>query len=364
MKLIFWSLLLSVVASCSGVKVKQKVYVVERERESIVSFDHNGEEERISNLGNLNHATIKFKNGFGYVLARDGFISKFDIDTNKLIHKVKIGKSGIGLTFIQDYIAIVNYDPNSVVILDQNLNVLKVVETKSRNVGVKVFNQFLVFSLMDTNQIWVLDSSKDFATVKVIESAGNMPFDALIKDNLYIVGFFHGGDVGLLNLNNFNYHRLRISDAQEKTVLKVPHFGYWGIIGNQAIIPMVSANKLLVVDLLTLQTKQEITLPGNPVFAIVSPNKEWMAVNFSGDYEDNISIIDLKTLKPVKDLSIGRRVMHLRFSLDGKSLYASTYFDHKLHTLSTKDWSVLKQETVANPSGIFIPETSEMAHEK
>jgi len=350
-----------VLLSCSSSRIAgqaEKIYVVERERESLFVLDH-GHEKIIKDLGNLNHATMKFDKGFGYVLARDGYIAKIDTEKDELVKKVKIGKSGIGITFIDQYIAVVNYDPQSVVLLDKDLNVIKTIETQSRNVGIKAHKNLLVFSLMDKNQILVLDAKKDFQTVQTFEHVGQLPFDALIKDDKYIVGFFNEAAIGILNLTSMNYEKLTFKDAGDRLVYKVPHFGYWGIIGNAAIVPLAAEKKLLVLDLETSKALKEINLPGNPVFAAVSPDKTKLIVNYSGDHENIISVVDLKKLEKETDLEVGKRVMHLRFSPDGKSAYVTSYFDNSLKTIDTSKWKVVEERKVATPSGIFISGSKE-----
>lgn len=348
--------------ACSGMKnqtnTDEKIYVVERERESLFVLD-NGNEKLIDDLGNLNHATMKFKDKFGYVLARDGYISKVDVNSNKLVKKVKVGKSGIGITFIGNYIAIVNYDPNSVVILDQDLNVLETINTSSRNVGVKTYKNFLIFSLMDSNQIWILDANKKFEVVKKFENIGNLPFDALIKDNKYVVGFFNEAAVGILDIDKLEYKKIVLKDRENNLVYKVPHFGYWGVVDNKAIVPIVADKKLLVIDLETMSPINEIKLKGNPVFAAMSPDKKELVVNYSGDYENYISFINLTDYQIKKELEVGKRVMHLRYSLNSQKLFVSTYFDNSLRVYSSKDTSLLKTYKVATPSGIFSSELKE-----
>lgn len=342
--------------SCSTAPVSlngSKIYVVEREREALFVLDQ-GKEKIIKDLGNLNHATMKFDNGYGYVLARDGFISKINIDKDELVKKVKIGKSGIGITFIDKYIAVVNYDPQSVVLLDKDLNIIKTVETQSRNVGIKSYKDYLVFSLMDKNQIMVLDAKKDFAIVKTFEDVGQLPFDALIKEDKYIVGFFNEAAIGILNLSSMQYEKLVFKDTGDKLVMKVPHFGYWGVVGNTAIVPLAAEKKLLVLDLTTSKALKEIPLIGNPVFASVSPDKKKLIVNYSGDQENLISVVDIRSLEKEADVEAGRRVMHLRFSPDGKKAYVTSYFDNSLKTIDTSKWKVVDERKVATPSGIFI----------
>lgn len=354
-------LCLLALVGCSHVvqrPLDEKIYVVERERESVFVLDH-GNEKHIRDLGNLNHATMKFVGDYGFVLARDGYLSKIDSKSDQLIKKVKIGKSGIGITFIQDKVVVVNYDPNSVVILDQDLNIVKTIETESRNVGVKTYKNLLVFSLMDKNQIWVLDASKNFEVLKKFDDIGLLPFDALIKDQKYIVGFFNEAAVGILDVESLSYKKIQLKDKQDKLVLKVPHFGYWGVVENTAIVPIVSDNKLLALDLVTAQPIKEIPLIGSPVFAAVSPDKKNLIVNYSGDKENFVSVVDLRKMEKIKDLEVGKRVMHLRYSQKSDAVYVTTYFDNSLRIIDANDWSVLNEVKVATPSGIFLDSLKE-----
>jgi protein NirF len=349
-----------VLFSCSNLAVNhntnEKIYVVERERESLSVINNQKEFTTIKDLGNLNHATLKFNGGFAYVLARDGYISKIDTANDSLVKKIKIGKSGIGIIFTDTQVVIVNYDPNSVVILDFDLNVQKIIETNSRNVGVKTWNNFLVFSLMDKNEIWVLDSKKDFKLVHKIENAGNLPFDALIKDNLYIVGFFNESSVGVLDLVNLSYKTITLSQPTDQTTYKVPHFGYWGIVGDVAIVPMVASKKLLLIDLKNIKPLREIDLIGQPVFAAVSPDKKSVVVSYSGEQEDYITIIDTDKFAQKIDMPAGRRIMHFRYSNDGNFFYTSSYFENKVNIFETKKWKKIGSIAVSTPSGIFIKE--------
>lgn len=357
MKRIIFLFIGALAISCSALQkntTPEKVYVVEREREALTVIKNNTESEKISDLGNLNHATMKFRGDFAYVLARNGYISKIDTKNDVLVKKVQVGQSGIGITFINNHLAMVNYDPLSVVVLDEDLNVLKTIETDSRNVGVKSWKNLLVFSLMDKNEIWVLDADKNYEVVKTVKDIGELPFDALIKDHIYIVGLFNEGAVGVLDLKTFNYHKISIKDATGGLVFKVPHFGYWGVVGDEAVVPLSGNKSLLVIDLNKMQGKKEIPLPGNPVFASVSPDKKFLSINYSGDEEDLISVFRTSDWSKVADIKAGKRVMHLRYSQSRDVLYVSSYFENKVHILSTKTWEKIRSIPVSTPSGIFL----------
>ena len=100
----------------------------------------------------------------------------------------------------------------------------------------------------------------------------------------------------------------------------------------------------------------EVQLIGRPVFAAVSPDKKTLAVNFSGDQEDFISLVDTNSKKVMTSFKAGKRIMHLRFSSDSQLLYATSYFENKLHIFEMKTNKVKFSLPVSTPSGIFIEE--------
>jgi len=103
----------------------QKIYVVERERGSVAVIAGDRVVGEIRNLGNLNHATLKFMNDYAYVVSRDGFISRIDTERDQLIKSVKVGESTIGFTFCGDKVVVANYEPYTVVFLSAELEPLQ-----------------------------------------------------------------------------------------------------------------------------------------------------------------------------------------------------------------------------------------------
>lgn len=332
----------------------EKIYVVERERERLAVIENGVFSGEIGNLGNLNHATVKFNKNFMYVISRDGYLSQIETVSDSLIKQVKVGKSGIGFIFTGDMVAVANYDPHDVVILDESLSTLKKIETNSKNVGIKSWKRFLIFALMDKDEIWVLDSEKNFEVHKMIKNAGGMPFDALMSENKYIVGLFNKGSVGMLDVNTMNYSRRNLRRGEGEAIFKIPHFGTWGVYKDSAFIPAVGERRLHIVDINSFKHSGYIDLTGLPVFVAVSPDGRYIAVNYSGDKEDFLTVVDAKSRKVLNDIKAGKRIMHIRFSEDSRRLYLSSYFDNTVRVLDTNEWKVLDEITVPTPSGIFI----------
>jgi protein NirF len=344
---------LALLLLCS-VAQAEKFYVVERERGNLAVIEDQKLTGEIEGLGSLNHATVKFYKGSAYVVSRDGYLSRIDVATDRLVKKVKVGESAIGFIFIKDHVAVANYDPGSVVILDPDLNIIKRIETGSRNVGIKTWKNKLVFSLMDEDAIWVVDADKDFEVVHKAEKVGKMPFDAMISENHYVNGFFHETFFGYLDLESFEYKTIPLEQKDGEVLFKIPHFGLWGLTEEEILLPAVRDRKLHFLDRTDFSYKGALELDGNPVFVVTSPDGKHAAVSFSGDYENHLAIVDPETHKVVSDIDAGRRVMHFRYSADGSKLYLSSFFDNKVKVFNTQNWELLTEIPVPTPSGVFL----------
>jgi len=100
--------------------------------------------------------------------------------------------------------------------------------------------------------------------------------------------------------------------------------------------------------------KKHFDLEGLPVFVVVSPDSKYLAVNYSGDKEDFVSVIDLEKDTLVKSSPVGKRVMHLRFSTDSSMLYISSYFESKVKAFEVPQLKLVWEVTVHYPSGVFL----------
>ncbi len=332
----------------------ETVYVVQRERQSLAVIEDGKWQGEIPDLGDTSHTTVKFSGGFGYAISRDGYVSKIDPKTHKVLKKVEVGNSGIGLNFVRDFVAVANYDPGTVVILDRDLSVKKMIETGSRNVGIKSLENKLIFALMEKNEVWILDADKDFELMKKFTDVGELPFDALLADRRYIVGFFNDVRLGSVNLDTLNYEPLVLDQGDKETVLKIPHFGQWGVAGGSVFIPANKDKKLHIVSLADFSYQGTIDLIGTPVFVAASPDGKILAVNYSGEKENFITIVDAVARKVERNIDAAKRVMHFRFASSGKELFVSSYFENQMKIFKVKTWEETGHVDVATPSGIFL----------
>jgi len=347
--------------------ITEKVFVVERESESLAVIVHGLTKSHMKNMHNMNHGIIKFDGKDAYLISRDGYVVHFDPEREKVLHEYKTSKSAIGFVIGKNYVAVANYDDKSVDILTRDLKPIDKIKTGSKNVGIKIYKDMLVFAEMDNDKVMVLkdeNSGKGAPKFKKFKEfkVGKMPFDAMIENNTYIVGFFLSKSFGVIDLDSMKYREIAVTAKDNKPVLKVPHFGFWSLSDDKTFIPAVGSSAVMVYDK-DFKFIKNIETKGLPVFTSISPDKKYLAVTFSGKDFPTIQIVDTKTLKIIKTFTFTGKVLHVRWSKVDGSLYASVNGgnsdrdSNKVNVINTKEW-FLEREIfqVKAPSGIFIYE--------
>ena len=357
-KLVFG--LLAVGLLVVGLDAKEKFFVVERESSSLAVIENGLPKSYMKNMHNMNHGVVKFYGNDGYVISRDGYVIKFDPRKEKILKEYKTSDSAIGFIVTKNYVAVANYDDKSVDILDRDLNPIKKIVTGSKNVGIKTYKNYLIFSQMDNDKITVLKDKNNgrgkpnFVIYKEFKNVGVMPFDAMIKNNKYINGFFISPWFGVVDLDKMQYKKINVLLGDRKPVLKVPHFGFWSISDENVFIPAVGDNKVFVFTP-DFKFIKAIKTEGLPVFTSLSPDKKYLAVTFSGKKFPVIQIVDTKTLKVIKRFEFDGKVLHVRWSSEYPDLYVSVNDSNKVMVIDTMSWMLAREiYQIKKPSGIFI----------
>jgi protein NirF len=313
----------------------------------------------MKNMHNMNHGVIKFDGSDGYLISRDGYVVKFNPETEKKEAEYKTSKSAIGFVIGKNFVAVANYDDKSVDILTRDLKPIYKIKTGSKNVGIKIYKNYLIFAQMDKDLVSVykdVNEGKEKANFKLLQEfkVGQMPFDAMIKDNTYIVGFFLSKSFGVIDLDSMSYKEIKVTAKDNKPVLKVPHFGFWSLSKDKTFIPAVGDNKVMVYDN-NFKFIKNIEVKGLPVFTALSPDKKYLAVTFSGKEFPTIQIIDTKNLKIIKEFTFKGKILHVRWSNLDSKLYVSVNDANQVNVIDTDEW-FLEREIfqVEHPSGIFV----------
>jgi len=337
----------------------EKIFVVERESESVAIINKGLTKSHMENMHNMNHGIIKFKDKDGYLISRDGYVVRFDPVTEKKLNEYKTSKSAIGFVVGKNYVAVANYDDKSVDILTRDLQPIDKIVTGSKNVGIKIYKDYLIFAQMDSDKVTILknEANKDaLPKFKVFKefNVGKMPFDAMIKDNTYIVGFFLTKAFGVVDLDKMEYSQIKITADGNKPVLKVPHFGFWSLSKDKTFIPAVGDNAVMIYDK-DFNFIANIKTQGLPVFTALSPDKKYLAVTFSGKDFPTIQIVDTKTLEIIKTFNFPGKVLHVRWSNSDHFLYVSVNDANQISVINTEEW-FLEREIfqIKKPSGLFI----------
>ena len=342
---------------------KEKFFVVERESESLATIYDGLKRTNIEGMHNMNHGVVKFDGKDGYVISRDGYVVKFDPVSEKILAEYKTSKSAIGFVIGANYVAVANYDDKSVDILDRDLKPIDKIETNSKNVGIKIYTDYLIFSQMDNDIISVFKDmnagkgNPNFKLHKEFKDVGELPFDAMIKDEKYIVGFFTSKFFGVVDLEKMEYKKVDVFlDENRQMVLKVPHFGFWSIGGDKIFVPAVGDNKVLVYDN-DFKFVKNIQTQGLPVFTSLSPDKKYLAVTYSGKDFPTIQIVDTQTLEIIHTFNFDGKVLHVRWSETSPQLYVSVNDTNKIAVIHTEEWFLNREIfNVKKPSGIFLYE--------
>jgi protein NirF len=350
--------ILFIVFICTSLVAGESVFVVERESSSLAVIDNQKLVGRIENMHDMNHGVVKFHQNDGYAITRDGYVIKINPKTLEIVAEYKTSKSAIGFVVEDDFIAVANYDDKSVDILDRDLNPLQKLGTNSRNVGIRTYKNFLIFAEMDNDRITILrrNPSKEpfFVFHHSFNDVGVMPFDAMVENHNYIVGFFKSDYFGVIDLETMQFNRISITAQNNRPVLKVPHFGFWSLGSNQIYIPAVGDNKVLVYDQ-KFNFIKNIETVGLPVFTSLSPDNQYLAVTYSGKEFPYIEIVDTKTLEVIKKYKFDGKVLHVRWSSKEQILYVSVNDTNKVAVINTSNWAVKQEiQNVKKPSGIFL----------
>ena len=359
MKFLLSVLLMGTTLYTGTLCAKEKYFVVERENESIAVVEDGLAKRHMEHMHNMNHGIIKFDGNDAYLISRDGYVVKFDPKTEKKEAEYKTSKSAIGFVIGKNYVAVANYDDKSVDILTRDLKPIDKIKTGSKNVGIKIYKDYLIFAQMDSDKVTVLkdeNGGKGVPKFKVYKEfkVGKMPFDAMIEGNTYIVGFFLDKGFGVIDLDKMTYRKIPITAEGNKPVLKVPHFGFWSLSDDKTFIPAVGDNKVLVYDK-QYHFIKNVPVKGLPVFTSLSPDKKYLAVTFSGKDFPTIQILDTHTLKIIKTFTFPGKVLHLRWSQEYPKLYVSVNDANQVSVIDTNDWYLERDiYQVKHPSGIFL----------
>jgi DNA-binding beta-propeller fold protein YncE/cytochrome c553 len=296
---------------------------------------------------------------FVFFASRDGWISKFDIWNLKVVAEIRAGINTRNVAVSGDgkYLAVANYLPQTLVLLDADLNLRKVhaVKDKDGRTGSRVSavydaapRQSFVAALKDVPELWEISYNP-----KADDVPTGMIHDFQYKEGAFIPGFLNPRRTYLSEpLDDFFFTqsydevmgtsreagkgqvvnldvRKKIADL---SLPGMPHLGSgitWSWQGKTVMAtPNLKDGLITVIDMADWKTIKTLPTPG-PGFFMRSHEKTpyaW-ADSMMSKAKDTLQVIDKRTLDIVAQIKTdpGKTLAHIEFTRDGKYALASLW---------------------------------------
>jgi DNA-binding beta-propeller fold protein YncE/cytochrome c553 len=307
------------------------------------------------------HGGPKFTPDGRYVFfaSRDGWISKFDIWNLKVVAEIRAGINTRNVAVSGDgkYLAVANYLPHTLVMLDADLNLLKVHEVKDKDgkessrvsaVYDAAPRQSFVAALKDVAEVWEISYNP-----KADDLATGMVHDYKYQEGAFIPGFLNPRRTFLSEpLDDFfftqSYEEVMGTsreagkgqvvnlDARKKvadlTLPGMPHLGSgitWQWQGKTVMAtPNLKDGLITVIDMADWKTIKTLPTPGPGFFMRSHENSPYAwADSMMSKGKDTLQIIDKRTLEIVTQIKTdpGKTLAHIEFTRDGKYALASLW---------------------------------------
>ena len=329
---------------------------------------------RVTGLGDLSHASVVFaRDGrYAFVFGRDGAVTRVDLLTQRITHRVQQAGNSIGGAISADGSLVVaqNYTPGGIKVFDAaTLELLADVPAlmpsgqRSRVVGLADLPQRrFIYSLFDAGAICIADCSNPRQPrITTLENIGKQPYDALLSPNgrTYIAGLFGEDGLAMVDMWQEPLQARRILGGYGRgekplPVYKMPHLRGWAVAGPHAYLPAIGRHEVLVVDTHTWQEVARIPVAGQPVFVMARPDGRQVWVNFSVPDYHRVQVIDTPSQQVAHTLEPGKAVLHMEFTPRGESVWISCRDSNLVQVYDTHTRELQASLAVDAPSGIFF----------
>ena len=317
------------------------------------------------------HGGPKFTPDGRYVFfaSRDGWITKFDLWNLKVIAEVRAGINTRNAAVSGDgkWVAVANYLPHSLVILDADLNLKKIlpVTDKDGKISSRVSavydaspRQSFVAALKDVKEVWEVSYNPRADAIPA-----GMIHDFKYQEGAFIPGFLNPQRSQLDDyLDDFyftqgydevmgasrNDAKAAVSgqvvnlDARKKIadleLPGMPHLGSgiswaWkdeaGQVKTVMATPNLNEGVISIIDMKSWKTIKQIKTRGPGFFmrSHESSRYAWTDSMMSKAFKDTMQIIDKDKLEIVAELKPepGKTFAHVEFTKDGKYVLASLW---------------------------------------
>lgn len=338
------------------------------------------------------HGGPKFTPDGRYVFfaSRDGWVSKFDLWNFKVVSEIRAGINTRNVAVSGDgkWVAVANYLPHTLVILNQDLQLQKIIPvtaSKDKTLSSRVSavydaapRQSFVAALKDAKELWEISYDP-----KAPEIPAGIIHDFQYREGAFIPGFLNpqrtqledylddffftqdyhevmgasreGGKGQVINLDS----RKKIADLQ---LPGMPHLGSgitWRWQGKTVMAtPNLNEGVVSILDMANWQPIKQIQTKGPGFFMRsheLSPYA-WTDSMMSKEFKDTMQVIDKQSLQVVAEIrpEPGKVFAHVEFTRDGKYVLASlSEMEGALIIFDAKSLKEIKRIPMKKPIGKY-----------
>ncbi|WP_412480985.1 cytochrome D1 domain-containing protein [Azonexus sp. IMCC34839] len=346
------------------------------------------------------HGGPKFTPDGRYVFfaSRDGWVTKYDLWNLKVVAEVRAGINTRNAAVSGDgkYVAVANYLPHSLVILDADLNFVKslAVADKEGKLSSRVSavydaspRQSFVAALKDVKEVWEVSYNP-----KAPEIPAGIIHDFKYREGAFMPGFLSPQRTQVDDyLDDFYFTQgydevMGASRNDAKSVVSgqvvnldarkkvadlqlpgMPHLGSgiswkWKDANGQERTVMATPNLnedvISIIDMQSWQTIKQIKTRGPGFFMRSHENSRyaWTDSMMSPAFKDTMQIIDKAKLEIVAELKPepGKTFAHVEFTRDGKYVLASLWeMDGALIIYDAETLKEVKRLPMKKPVGKY-----------
>ncbi len=325
---------------------------------------------------------------FVYFGSRDGWVSKYDLWNLRLVAEVRAGLNTRNIAASSDgrFIAVANYLPHSLVILDADLQPVKLIPVRdgAGKVSSRVSAVYdaaprksFVAALKDVREVWEISYDPKAPEIPV-----GLIHDFRYREGAFLPGFLNPRRTVLEDyLDDFfftpDYSEL-LGASREGAKAQVvhldvrrriasldlpgmPHLGSgisWEREGRRVMAtPNLREGLVSVVDVKDWKLIKQIPTRGPGFFLRSHENTPYAWVDaFNSAHKDTLQVIDKRTLEVVKELrpAPGKTTAHVEFTADGKYALVSVWeMDGELIVYDAATFEIVKRLPMKKPSGKY-----------
>jgi len=323
-----------------------------------------------------------------YFASRDGWVSKYDLWNLRLVAEVRAGLNTRNIAASSDgrFIAVANYLPHSLVILDADLQPVKLIPVRDREgkassrvsaVYDAAPRKSFVAALKDVREVWEISYDPKAPEIPV-----GLIHDFRYREGAFLPGFLNPRRTVLEDyLDDFfftpDYSEL-LGASREGAKAQVvhldvrrriasldlpgmPHLGSgisWEREGRRVMAtPNLREGLVSVVDVKDWKLIKQIPTRGPGFFLRSHENTPYAWVDaFNSAHKDTLQVIDKRTLEVVKELrpAPGKTTAHVEFTADGKYALVSVWeMDGEVIVYDAASFEIVKRLPMKKPSGKY-----------